>query len=420
MEKPRMTEIHSQDTLHFIRTHRREDVRLLALQAHRYPSVDMPAAITQIFGWQIAKEKIPAWAENENILYPVHLSLEQCSSEMTARYKAEIIRHLLEAGRQSSEENNTPEPTESLTDLTGGFGIDCAFLSSCFRKATYVECQEALCEIARHNFPALGLDHISVCHEDSIRYLQEMESVDWIFIDPARRDGRGGKTVAISDCEPDVSALEDLLLEKAPHVLVKLSPMLDLALALHDLKHVQVAHIVSVNNECKELLLVLGRETHLSSEEVPIHCINLMTSQTTQCLLFTRQQEKEYSCPYTSTLKTYLYEPNASILKAGAFRSVSSIYNVEKLHPNSHLYTSDEYIPDFPGRRFLITGSSSLNKKELKELLGTGKKANLTVRNFPASVAELRKRLKLAEGGDTYLFATTLANEKKMLIICQP
>lgn len=209
-----MTEIHSQDTLHFIRTHRREDVRLLALQAHRYPSVDMPAAITQIFGWQIAKEKIPAWAENENILYPVHLSLEQCSSEMTARYKAEIIRHLLEAGRQSSEENNTPEPTESLTDLTGGFGIDCAFLSSCFRKATYVERQEALCEIARHNFPALGLDHISVCHEDSIRYLQEMESVDWIFIDPARRDGRGGKTVAISDCEPDVSALEDLLLEK--------------------------------------------------------------------------------------------------------------------------------------------------------------------------------------------------------------
>ena len=326
MEKPRMTEIHSQDTLHFIRTHRREDVRLLALQAHRYPSVDMPAAITQIFGWQIAKEKIPAWAENENILYPVHLSLEQCSSEMTARYKAEIIRHLLEAGRQSSEENNTPEPTESLTDLTGGFGIDCAFLSSCFRKATYVERQETLCEIARHNFPALGLDHISVCHEDSIRYLQEMESVDWIFIDPARRDGRGGKTVAISDCEPDVSALEDLLLEKASHVLVKLSPMLDLALALHDLKHVQVAHIVSVNNECKELLLVLGRETHLSSEEVPIHCINLITSQTTQCLLFTRQQEKEYSCPYTSTLKTYLYEPNASILKAGAFRSVSSIY----------------------------------------------------------------------------------------------
>ena len=419
MEKTRMTEIHSQDTLHFIRTHRREDVRLLALQAHRYPSLDVPAAITQISGWQIAREKIPAWAENEKILYPVHLSLEQCSSEVTARYKAEIINRLLKPEQQSSEENATPVSGNSVTDLTGGFGIDCAFLSSCFRKATYVERQQTLCEIARHNFPALGLNHISVCHEDSIHHLQEMKPVDWIFIDPARRDGHGGKTIAISECEPDVSALEDLLLEKASHVLVKLSPMLDLTLALHDLKHVQAAHVVSVNNECKELLLVLGHEINLSSEEIPIHCANLTASQKAQNLLFTRQQEKEHPCPYTSALKAYLYEPNASILKAGAFRSVSSIYNVEKLHPNSHLYTSDAYIPDFPGRKFRITGSSSLNKKGLKELIGTEKKANLTVRNFPTSVAELRKRLKLADGGDIYLFATTLADEKKLLIACK-
>lgn len=258
-----------------------------------------------------------------------------------------------------------------------------------------------------------------VCHEDSIRYLQMMEPVDWIFIDPARRDGHGGKTIAISECEPDVSALENLLLEKASHVLVKLSPMLDLTLALHDLKHVQAAHVVSVNNECKELLLVLERGKELVPEEIPIHCINLTASQKVQKLLFTRQQEKEHTCPYTPTLKTYLYEPNASILKAGAFRSVSSIYNVEKLHPNSHLYTSDEYIQDFPGRKFRITDSSSLNKKELKKLIGTEKKANLIVRNFPASVAELRKRLKLAEGGDIYLFATTLADEKKLLIACK-
>ena len=282
-----------------------------------------------------------------------------------------------------------------------------------------MERQQTLCEIARHNFPALGLNHISVCHEDSIHHLQEMKPVDWIFIDPARRDGHGGKTIAISECEPDVSALEDLLLEKASHVLVKLSPMLDLTLALHDLKHVQAAHVVSVNNECKELLLVLGHEINLSSEEIPIHCANLTASQKAQNLLFTRQQEKEHPCPYTSALKAYLYEPNASILKAGAFRSVSSIYNVEKLHPNSHLYTSDAYIPDFPGRKFRITGSSSLNKKGLKELIGTEKKANLTVRNFPTSVAELRKRLKLADGGDIYLFATTLADEKKLLIACK-
>ena len=205
-----------------------------------------------------------------------------------------------------------------------------------------------------------------VCHEDSIRYLQMMEPVDWIFIDPARRDGHGGKTIAISECEPDVSALENLLLEKASHVLVKLSPMLDLTLALHDLKHVQAAHVVSVNNECKELLLVLERGKELVPEEIPIHCINLTASQKVQKLLFTRQQEKEHTCPYTPTLKTYLYEPNASILKAGAFRSVSSIYNVEKLHPNSHLYTSDEYIPDFPDASSALPIAAVSTRKNLK------------------------------------------------------
>lgn len=443
MEKNRTAEKSSQDTLRFIREHRRDDVRLLALQAHRHPTVDMPAAITQISGWQIAKEKIPAWAENEGILYPPHLSMEQCSSEMTARYKAEIVGALQQAG--------------TFADLTGGFGIDCAFLAARFREATYVERQPTLCEIARHNFSALGLDHIAVCHDDGIRHLQGMKRVDWIFVDPARRDGNGGKTVAIRDCEPDVSALEELLLEKASHVLIKLSPMLDLALALHDLRHVQAAYVVSVHNECKELLLVLGREAEpssceagpsseekslpsggkgqspeetelsfgegeISSGEIPIHCVNLAASSKAQHLRFTRREEKERPCPYTSLPKAYLYEPNASILKAGAFRSVSFLYNVEKLHPNSHLYTSDEYIPDFPGRKFRIIGSSSLNKKELKELqelIGAERRANLTVRNFPASVAELRKRLKLAEGGDAYLFATTLADERKVLLACR-
>lgn len=393
----------TEDTLRFIREHRNDDTRSLALQAHKYPTVDMPTAITQIAGRQAAGGKIPAWASKEDILYPVHLSLEQCSSEITAQYKTEIITRT-EGGRNS------------FADLTGGFGIDCAFLSACFRQATYVERQEALCQIASHNFPLLGLNHITVCHEDGIQHLQNMPPVDWIFIDPARRDGHGGKTVAIGDCEPDVAALEELLLEKAQHVLIKLSPMLDLTLALNDLKHVQAAHIVSVNNECKELLLVLGHEEALSIEKVPIHCINLTSSQAPQALTFTRRQEKDCACGYTSALKAYLYEPNASILKAGAFRSLSSLYKVEKLHPNSHLYTSDTYLPHFPGRKFQITGSCGFNKKEVKEMLGTEKKANLTVRNFPASVAELRKRLKLAEGGDTYLFATTLADEKKTLI----
>lgn len=259
----------SQDTLRFIREHRRDDVRSLALQARRYPSVDMPAAITQISGWQIAKEKIPAWAENEHILYPAHLSLEQCSSQATAQYKAEIITNLLHTEQEHPAQNSTPASAGTFTDLTGGFGIDCAYLSSRFGHATYVERQETLCQIAAHNFPVLGLNHISVCHADSVCHLQEMEPVDCIFIDPARRDGHGGKTVAIGDCEPDIAALEELLLRKARHVLVKLSPMLDLTLALNDLKHVHQAHIVSVGNECKELLLLLGQGEGVPADDIP-------------------------------------------------------------------------------------------------------------------------------------------------------
>lgn len=245
------------ETLRFIREHCKDDVRNLALQAPKYPGVDMPVALTQIAGRQAAAEKIPSWHEEEGILYPRHLSLEQCSSEATARYKASII----------------PESSSgTLTDLTGGFGIDCAFLSPKFHHVTYVERQEVLCEIASHNFPLLGLNHIRIENKDGIRHLQEMSSVDWIFIDPARRDGHGGKTVAIADCEPNVAELESLLLEKAQHVMVKLSPMLDLSLAIQDLKHVQEAHIVSVNNECKELFAYL-RTQHCCRKEYsyPLH-----------------------------------------------------------------------------------------------------------------------------------------------------
>ncbi len=395
----------NEDTLRFIREHRTEDVRTLALRSQAHTHVDMPTALTQIAGWQQAREKIPSWAATEGIVYPPHLSLEQCSSEVTARYKTEIVR-------QTS--------TGTLTDLTGGFGVDCSFLATCFRQATYVERQEVLCEAARCNFPLLGLPHITVRQADGVEYLKAMNPTDWIFIDPARRDGHGGKTVAIADCEPDVSALESLLLEKASQVLIKLSPMLDLTLALHTLRHVKEAHIVSVNNDCKELLLVLRRGTSIAPDEVPVHCINLLPQKATQQqLTFCKAHEKEGTMHFTDAVKNYLYEPNVSILKGGAFSTLCQKFPVEKLHPNSHLYTSDQHLPDFPGRRFAVTGYCSLNKKEVKLLLGGITQANLTIRNFPASVAELRKRLKLSEGGDKYLFATTLHNEQKVLIICQ-
>ena len=396
----------SPETQLFIREHSSDDVRALALQAKKYPDIDMPTAITQIAGRQVAAEKIPSWREMEEIWYPKHLSLEQCSSETTARYKARLFQG------------------DSLTDLTGGFGIDCSFLAAGFKSATYVERQEELCEIAAHNFPILNLNHINVRNEDGVAYLQTMSPVDCIFLDPARRNEHGGKTVAISDCEPDVAGLEELLLSKAKRIMVKLSPMLDLSLALKELKHTQEVHILSVNNECKELLLLLGQEAPTEQappEEIPIRCANLFTkgAQEEQHFAFTREQEQHSQCTYTDSLGDYLYEPNASLLKAGAFRSVAAAYSVRKLHPNSHLYTSDTFIGNFPGRIFRIVNQCSFNRKEAKESLADLKKANVTVRNFPATVAELRKRLHLTEGGDTYLFASTLNNGQKVIIRCE-
>lgn len=390
----------SPETQLFIREHQSDDVRALALQAKKYPDVDMPTAITQIAGRKIAAEKIPSWREIEDIWYPKHLSLEQCSSEITARYKASLLQG------------------ESLADLTAGFGIDCSFLAAGFKSVTYVERQKELCEIATHNFPILNLNHITVKNEDGVAYLKEMSPVDCLFLDPARRNEHGGKTVAISDCEPDVAKLEGLLLSKANRVMVKLSPMLDLSLALKALEHTQEVHILSVNNECKELLLLLGQEP---PKEVPIHCVNLFTKgvQEEQHFIFTREQEQRNECIYTDILGSYLYEPNTSLLKAGAFRSITAAYPVMKLHPNSHLYTSNVLITDFPGRVFRIVNQCSFNKKEIKESLADLKKANITVRNFPATVAELRKRINLTEGGDTYLFASTLNNGQKVLIRCE-
>lgn len=394
----------SPETQAFIREHQADDVRTLALQSRKYPDVDMPTAITQIAGRQVAAEKIPSWKEIEDIWYPKHLSLEQCSSEITARYKASLLARL-------------PQK-ESFADLTGGFGIDCSFLAAAFKSATYVERQEDLCEIAAHNIPILGLYQVNVRNEDGVSYLEAMSPVDCIFLDPARRNEHGGKTVAISDCEPNVAELEDLLLSKASSVMVKLSPMLDLSLALKELHHTREVHIISVNNECKELLLLLGQSLSENTVEIPIHCINLSTKGE-QHFVFSREQEQRSECTYTNTLGTYLYEPNASLLKAGAFRSISAAYSLKKLHPNSHLYTSETLIENFPGRTFRITNQYSFNKKEIKEGLSDLKKANITVRNFPATVAELRKRIKLTEGGDTYLFASTLNDGQKVLIRCE-
>ena len=382
-------------TAAFIREHIHDDVHTLSLQAARYPQVDMRMAATQIEGRRIAATKLPAWAAVDGVIYPVRLSMEQCSSEVTARYKASLVQG------------------HKIADLTGGFGIDCSYLSDRFERTTYIERNEELCRIARHNFTLMGLD-IRVINGNSTEILPSLPHQDWIFIDPARRDGAGKKVVALSDCEPDVCQLEELLLEKATQVMIKCSPMLDITLAMHQLRSVSEVHVVSVSGECKELLLILSSDTH----KPRITTVNFQGKHV-QTFAYMPEEEQEASCSYTATLERYLYEPNSSMMKAGCFRLPALRYGFHKLHRNTHLYTSDSLVPDFPGRVFEVKNIDGFGKNELKRLSSKLKKANIAVRNFPERADTLRKRLKMADGGDIYLFATTLADEKRVIVQCE-
>ena len=413
----------------FIREHRHDDVRQLALQAARYPDIDMQQALQQIAGWQTARTKLPEWAATDGIVYPPRLSMEQCSSEATAKYKAKVLGDGCWMLVDSSHTNNNKPPTpithhptpSTIIDLTGGFGVDFSYMARGFQKAVYVERQPHLCEAARHNFQLLGLENTEVVCGDGVEYLKNLPSPfhppspRTIYLDPARRDENGKKTYAISDCTPDVVALKDLLLEKAGLVLIKLSPMLDWHKAVDDLGEVVEVHIVSVDNECKELLLVLAKNP---AAPLRVVCANIRHDTETELFEFFPLNDS-LSTPLFPALRErdYLYEPNASIMKAGCFAEVADRFGVQPTGSNSHLFLSPQFIPDFPGRKFQIEKVTSMNKKELKHAIGGLTKANITVRNFPLSVAELRKRLKLADGGDTYIFATTLGEKDHVLLI---
>lgn len=382
----------------FIEEHKNDDVRALALQAGKYGGFDFQFALRQIAGWQIARQKLPSWAATEGLVYPPHLSMEQCSSELTAKYKAALCSG------------------ERLTDLTGGFGIDCAFMSVNFQSSCYVERNEGLCKIAEHNFKMLQLPNVSVNCAEAADFLANMPRADVVYLDPARRDKNGKKTVSIGDCEPDVTKLKDLLLSKAGEVWVKFSPMLDLNLALKDIPEVTEAHVVAVNNECKELLLKIAQDGMCG--DVKIVCANLKKAGDMELFAQNRSDEESAACQYADRPYVFIYEPNVAILKGGLYKSVSEKFGVKKLHQNSHLYTSEELNEEFPGRKFRVLSVFSMNKKELKRELADVSKANVSVRNFPLSVEELRKRLKLKEGGDIYIFATTLRNGDKVLVKC--
>ena len=382
-------------TIEFIAQHREEDVRTLALQAGRYPTVDMREVVTQIEGWQHARKKLPEWAAVEGIIYPPKISMEQCSSEKTAKYKAGLV-----AGKM-------------FADLTGGFGIDFSYMARGFGEAFYIERNENLCDIATANFSRLGLDHVKVLNGNSEELFGTLPRLDWIFVDPARRDSDGRKVVALSDCEPNVVELD--LLSKADMAMIKCSPMLDITMACRQLGSVSSVHIISVNNECKELLIILNSGNFTG---ITTHCVNILKDGGMQTFSFTQEEEDLASISYCSEVGKYLYEPNASIQKAGCPKSLGAHYHVDKLHPNSHLYTSIEHVHDFPGRTFEIVEVLGFSKADIKRVQSLGK-ANITVRNFPENVQLLRKRLKLADGGENYIFATTLKDSSKALIVCK-
>ena len=485
-------------TAEFIQEYREKDTRQLALQSARFPDVDMPYALDQIKGWQTARRKLPTWAACDGIVYPPHLSMEQCSSEPTAQYKLNLAMEWArrvessELRVESSElrvDNSSEQPATlnsqlstlnskfstqncrrqqfktqnskfktptRMVDLTGGFGVDFSFTSCAFASATYVERNAQLCSMVEHNLPLLGIDNAKVVCADAVDYLSTLDMQTMIFLDPARRDQHGAKTVMLADCTPDVVQLLPQLLKKSRFTMLKLSPMLDWHKAVEDLQGtVREVHIVSVGGECKELLLVLSKEIE---SELKVFCADLEAgggsggssrSSGSSCSSlssepsFPRTPSSPSAPSHPSTpslsaslfvyapgasspapnskLKTqnskFLHEPNASIMKAGCFDELAAAYGVSPVSRNSHLFLSAEPVDGFPGRSFGIERVTTLNKRELRQALAGIEKANIATRNFPLSVAELRKRLKLKDGGDVYIFATTTAEDEHLLLI---
>lgn len=436
-----------EETLRFALDHQDADVRSLALRGAP-AGVDLHAALIQIEGHQLALPKLPTWARVEGVLWPARLSLEQCSSEATAAYKRQTVQRLLDsylpASLPSSADTRAIPKGSSFADLTAGFGVDFATLAPLFDRATYVEQQASLCALARHNFPLLGLAHAEIRHATAEEVLQERLTLPaahpytLLLLDPARRDAAGRKVALLEDCTPNVIALKEQLRAAAHFILLKLSPMLDITAAANALAPIAEVHVVAVNGECKELLMVMEGSlcAHPREDEslsmVPIHCIDISPSTTApigttsssgtaarspQPFIFSRSEESSAPLSLADALGPYLFEPNAALLKAGAYRLISQRYGIEKLAPSTHLYTADRPVDEFPGRQWRVIASTSFSKRELRSFLSDIPAADLTTRGFPLSTEQLRHQLRLRTGGGTHLIATTLADGKR--ILCQ-
>ena len=398
-------------TQEFITQNLDADIRDLALRHAGRTDIDLHYALDQIAGRRTAQTKLPTWAATDGIIYPPHISMEQCSSEQTAMYKAKVAQRLI--AELPVLPVLPPNPT-TLIDLTGGFGVDFSFLAPLFDKAVYIERQSHLCDLSRHNMAALGITQAETVCGDCAQIIEEISHATLIYADPARRSASGSRTFAISDCTPDVLTMKETLLDKADFTMLKLSPMLDWRKAAADMgSHVGEVHIVSAGNECKELLLVMSRKfTGLER----IYCVN-----DDQTFSFTPSQTSQQSqtSQLSPTPPACLYEPNASLMKAGCFALIEQRYACRQVSRDSHLFLSSEPIPSFPGRGFAIRAITTMNKRELKAALGGTGRANVSVRNFPMTADALRKKLKLKDGGDTYIFGTTTADSRHVLIICE-
>lgn len=382
-------------TWNYIRSHANDNVRDLALRGCKDVSVDFKFALQQIEGRQKSKDKLPDFYQNEQVLYPPTVSMEQCSSTHTANYKASLVEG------------------ETFADLTGGFGIDTFALSRRFKHGYHIEPNNALSELVQHNASVLNISNLEFIQDTMEESLSQIPNVDCLYIDPSRRDSHGNRVVCLEDCTPNIIEWKSTLLGKCKKLIIKLSPMIDIKRSLLQLPETSDIYTIAVNGECKEVLLIL--EAGKDPTDRCIHTINILKDGY-QIFETTASEEVDAMPTLTNTLGRYLYEPNAAVLKAGTFKSIATRFGLEKLHPHTHLYTSDILAKDFPGRIFNVDDSYSFNKKEIKKALGDIKKANVAVRNFPLTAEELKALLKIKDGGEVFLFGATLTDGKLTVI----
>ncbi|WP_095071736.1 THUMP-like domain-containing protein [Tenacibaculum jejuense] len=387
------TNILTTDVQDFINSNLKSDISKLIFKGSPFTNISIQELANQIQAKQKSEKKLPTWFATKNIYYPPKISIEQTSSEITAKYKSELITGKI------------------LADISGGFGVDSFYFSKLFETVFHCEINTELSEIVNYNANQLNVKNIRTQNINGVQFIQEYEGdLDCIYIDPSRRDTQQNKVFLLRDCTPNVPDSLDILFSKSNQILIKTSPLLDLSSAINELSNVKEIHIVAVNNEVKELLFLLEKDY---DEHIDIKTVNILKS-TTQKFNFQLSWEKkipEYSLPLA-----YLYEPNTAVLKSGAFNEIAIFYKLKKLHNHSHLYTSNELISEFPGRSFKIEKTIPYNKKIIQKEIPE-KKANITVRNFGKSVEQIRKETKIKSGGDVFIFATKLLDASNVLIV---